>query len=111
MKINRDETIKNHFDSITLLTGLLAKHKLSVIHHTYDYLCFGNWEIIIGAGHNDRRFVWDGRDFFLIVSDRKKNNLAHGGQWKVAYELPIGEVSEKDLFEKVYQLAIEIKKN
>lgn len=109
MKINRDETIKKHFDLVVLLTSRLVEHKLSLFHHTYDYLCFGNWEIIIGTGHKERKFFWDGRDFFLTVSDRIKNNLTQGGQWKIVYELPIGEIGDIDLFEKIYQLASEIK--
>lgn len=109
MKINRDETIKNHFDSVVLLTNRLSEQKLSVFYHSYDYLCFGNWEMIIGTGHMDRRFFWDGRDFILIVNDRKKNNLTQGGQWEIVCQMPIGEISEQELFEKVYQLAAEIK--
>ena len=108
MKINRDETIKKHFDLVVFLTSRLAEVKLSLLHHTYDYLCFGNWEIIIGTGHRERKFLWDGRDFFLTVSDRVKNNLTQDGQWKIVFELPIGEVSDKELFDKVYNLSIEI---
>lgn len=109
MKINRDETIKKHFDLVVLLTNRLAEQKLSLLYHTYDYLCFGNWEIIVGTGHKERKCFWDGRDFFLTVSDRKIGNMTQGGKWNLVYELPVGEIRDEELFEKVYQLALETK--
>jgi hypothetical protein len=106
MKIDRNATIKKHFDLVLALTTQLAAHNLSVVNHSYNYLCFGNWEIVVSSGHKERKFLWDGRDFILSVSERMKGNLSQNSQWKNVDEIPLMEIDVGDLFEKVYQLAI-----
>ncbi len=108
MKLNRNEMIKNHFDMVSALTTRLSEQGLSLFKHSYDHNCFGNWEMVIGSGHKERQFLWDGRDFFLIVSERTKTNSTLRTQWKSVHELPVGEVSDEELFEKVFQIASEI---
>ena len=108
MKLNRNEMIKKHFDMVSALTERLAKRHLSLFKHSYDHNCFGNWEMVIGSGHKERRFLWDGRDFFLTVSERAKTNSTQGEQWRSVHEMPVGEIEDEDLFGKVFQMASEI---
>ncbi len=100
--------IKKHFDLVSALTVRLSGRGLSLFKHSYDHNCFGNWEMVIGSGHKERRFQWDGRDFFLTVSERTKTNLTQGTQWKSVHENPVGEIADEELFEKVFQMASEI---
>ncbi len=111
LKINPQETTKKHFDSVVSLTSRLAEHNLTIFNHSFNYLCFGSWEIIVGSGHKERKFSWDGRDFLLEVSDRIKTNMTQGGEWKVVYQKPLGNIKDEELFETVFQLAVELKHN
>jgi hypothetical protein len=108
MKIDRDATIKKHFDMLHTLTNRLNGDRLSVFSHSYNYLSFGNWEIVIGSGHKEKKFFWDGRDFNLTVSERNKTNLCQNNQWSNVNHIPLGEISDEELFERVYQIAVQI---
>ncbi|MCB9757919.1 MAG: hypothetical protein H6753_05815 [Candidatus Omnitrophica bacterium] len=113
MKSTRDETIKRHFDLVAILAERLSQNNLNLIYHRYNYEVFGSWEIIVGTGHIERCFLWDGRDYYLIIKERVKVNSSqggHGGKWEVKSEINIGKVEEGKLFEIVFQSSLEIKK-
>jgi len=74
--------------------ALIKFSDISVTEHKYHYEAFGSWYIV----YNDKRLIYDGKDFLLITQGFKKEN------WIENKSMPIKEVTYSNFIEFIKYL-------
>ena len=71
----------------------LADEKIELFEHTYHPQAFGSFELVLGKGHDQLKFTWDGKDEILSVSFAKVPNQNATPSWThdAHFSLPGGD--------------------
>jgi hypothetical protein len=82
-----------HFDSLARILRGLTEARIELFEHTYHPKAFGSFEIIVGRGHDQLKFTWDGRESILSVSYAKVKNKNAAPVWThdADFSLPNGD--------------------
>jgi hypothetical protein len=75
------ETSAAHFESLAKLLRELAERRIELLEHAYHPQAFGSFEVKLGRGHDQLRFIWDGREAILSVSFAKVQNKSAVPSW------------------------------
>ncbi len=59
-----------HFEAMTWLLKELEPARIELHEHQYSPRVFGSFALVLGRGHKDARFAWDGRDALLSIEFR-----------------------------------------
>ena len=81
MNTDADTTIL-HLGLMQRLAERLAGDHFAIYEHTYNQIAFGSWEVVIGTHHKRRRFIWDGKDSLLSVSEAEFTNSSSPPSWR-----------------------------
>jgi hypothetical protein len=76
-----NESCAVHFDSLARILRDLAEQRIELFEHAYHPQAFGSFEIIVGRGHDQLKFTWDGRESILSVSCAKVQNKNAAPLW------------------------------
>ena len=81
MKIRRRNP-SGHLELVASLTEQLLDRGITAYLHTYGYLAFGSWEIVVGGGKRRLRIRWNSKKSELdsALCDSAKCQLA--SDWK-----------------------------
>ena len=91
MKSN--DAARAHFDSVSRLLGALADEHIELLEHHYHPQSFGSFELIVGRGHDQLKFTWNGKESILSLSFAKVQNITTRPEWThdADFSLPGGE--------------------
>jgi hypothetical protein len=70
-KMITNDAAATHFESLARILRELAKERIELFEHTYHPQAFGSFELILGRGHDQLQFIWDGKEATLSVSFAK----------------------------------------
>lgn len=71
----------------------MEDERIELFAHTYHPQAFGSFELVLGKGHDQIRFTWDGKDAILSVSVANVQNKNAAPNWThdADFSLPNGE--------------------
>ncbi len=80
-------------ESLAQLLKEFASERISLFEHSYHPESFGSFVLVVGRGHEQLRFIWDGKDAILSVSfvEVQKTNAAPVWTHDADFSLPKGE--------------------
>ncbi len=71
-----------HLEMVSDLAQQLADRGITVYRHTYDYLAFGSWEIVVGTRKHRVRLTWDGKESRLDAASSVFADSQSTADWK-----------------------------
>lgn len=78
-----------HFEAMAWLLKELAPARIELHEHQYSPRVFGSFALVLGRGHSEVRFAWDGRDALLSIEFRE--NRTEIWTQDASISLPKGE--------------------
>jgi hypothetical protein len=95
-----------HLESLTGILKELAPQGIELYEHRYHPQAFGNFELVLGRGHEHIKFRWDGRDAILSISFATVQNKNANPSWTHDAEisLPTGEGLFAEIASNVEQM-------
>src|SRR5262249_3821326 len=80
---------------------------LAVLSHSYDYLNFGSWTIVVGTRHHRARMTWDGRESHFLLQTSEFRGSGASASWKESDTLQVPRGTEDiPLFNRAAALII-----
>ena len=97
----KDETESpvQHLEMVSDLAQQLADRRITVYCHTYDYLAFGSWEIVVGTRKHRVRLTWDGKEFRLDAASCVLADSQSTADWKHLESSTIERGGAKSVFQ------------
>jgi hypothetical protein len=91
MDTNREAVV--HLESLAQLLKELALERIELFEHAYNPQSFGSFVLVLGRGHEQLKFIWDGKDAILSVSFAAVQNKNTAPVWThdADLSLPKGE--------------------
>ena len=71
-----------HLEMMSNLARQLTGRGIAVYSHTYNYLAFGSWEIVVGTRKRRVRLTWDGKESFLDAASCALGYSQSKPEWK-----------------------------
>ena len=87
------QSCANHWNKVVALCSELAPLGVAVYEHSYSYLSFGSWTLILGKRKKMLRFNWDGREGFVTIQEALVPDSRSIKDWK---ELNIQGIDVRD---------------
>ena len=83
----------HHLESVAGILRELGNEAIELFEHNYHPQTFGNFELVVGRGHERLKFTWEGRDSVLSVSFASFPNKNAPAPWThdADFSLPNGE--------------------
>ena len=72
-----DDSQSSYFRRLADLAERLAKKKVAIYEHSFEYMAFGSWEIVAGRRERMLRFNYDGKESYLFYCDAAVNPHTH----------------------------------
>jgi hypothetical protein len=69
MKLDDSQSAESYFNAVARLAERLARKKIALYEHIFNYMAFGSWEIVAGRRKKMLRFIYDGKDSNLSYCD------------------------------------------
>ncbi len=76
------ESSIQHLEMVSDLARQLAERGIAIYCHTYDYLAFGSWNIIVGTRKCRVRLTWDGKESRLDAASCFLGDSQSAVEWK-----------------------------
>ena len=91
MDTNREAIL--HLESLAQLLKEFASERIELFEHSYHPQSFGSFVLVVGRGHEQLKFIWDGKDAILSVSFAEVQNKNAAPVWThdADFSLPKGE--------------------
>lgn len=80
-----------HFSAMAQLEASFAARKICIYEHSYHYLAFGSWMLVIGNAHKRLQFVWEGRDGALTAYAATLQSQKDHPQWHALKSVTVQE--------------------
>lgn len=90
-----------HYQQLVDAAKRLAERGIEVYEHHYNNLAFGSWTVIAGKRHEQVRFVWDGRDGFLTISEASFSDSRSTPAWNTVKQTGINTQSGHEVWQVV----------
>jgi hypothetical protein len=87
------DSASTRLESLARLMRELADERIELFELTYHPQAFGSFELVLGRGHDQLKFTWDGREAILSVSVAKVPNKNALPSWThdADFSLPNGD--------------------
>ena len=91
--MRNNEAAPAHLESLARILRDLAEEQIELFEHAYHPHAFGDFELILGRGHDQLKFSWDARQSVLSVSFAKVQNKNAKPNWThdADFSLPNGD--------------------
>jgi hypothetical protein len=82
-----------HLEGLTRLLREFSSDRIELLEHTYHPAAFGSFELVLGKGHQQVKFVWDGKESILSLYFATVQNKNSVPAWThdADFSLPGGE--------------------
>ncbi len=80
---------EDHISNLAILNENLKKKKLSIFESSYNHLIFGSFILIVGTSKKRSKFVYDGKEGWLTISQSEFSNTNSPAQWNEIEQKPI----------------------
>lgn len=95
-----------HLESVAQLLKELTSERIVLFEHSYHPQSFDSFILVLGRGHEQLKFIWDGKDAVLSASFAKIQNKNAAPVWThdADFSLPKGE----GLYAEIASLSVEM---
>ena len=94
---------KDHLEFLSRLAQECEEKRLMLWEYHYDYLAFGNWQIVIGSSKKRMQFSWDGKESLLDVCASSFQNSNSIPSWESALSSISGTKTETEILDVILQ--------
>ena len=96
-----------HLAAVSAMAARLAPRSIAVFRHTYEYLSFGSWSLVVGNRHRRLRLQWDGKEGILFCAISTHTGSSAPAEWNEVASAPVSGSDPEALFSTVEQLVLQ----